>query len=173
MAAIPIHAGEIINDVTPTHTVFLSLTSLYQVAFQLYRFQMFPFPIHLNSLIANILGSNFNHAPQLLSSNQNNLPSNMSSRQDELLDIAAQAEQDLNSHRAKVGVQEGTGFGGKDWRPASDSSTWPVSNPFPPLWPSSTPKKMPFVTVGLPHDMTRCTDAFHPPLRLFSPGIRH
>jgi len=39
----------------------------------------------------------------------------------DLLDIAAKAERDLNSSQAKVGRQEGTGFGGKDAGGGSDS----------------------------------------------------
>jgi hypothetical protein len=38
------------------------------------------------------------------------------------LDIAAQAEQDLNSHERKFGVQDGTGFGGKTVGGGSTSS---------------------------------------------------
>lgn len=46
----------------------------------------------------------------------------MSSNKEDLLDIAAKAEQDLNSDRLKAGRQEGTGFGGKDTKGGSTSS---------------------------------------------------
>ena len=52
------------------------------------------------------------------------------SNQENLLDIAAQAEQDLNSDRLKAGRQEGTGFGGKDTKGGSTSST-STSSPLP------------------------------------------
>lgn len=39
-----------------------------------------------------------------------------------LVDIATQAEQDLNTDRAKFGRQEGTGFGGKDTKGGSTST---------------------------------------------------
>lgn len=46
------------------------------------------------------------------------------------MDIAAKAEQDLNSPEAKTGVQEGTGFGGKDeYKGASDSGEIPCLPP--------------------------------------------
>jgi hypothetical protein len=44
------------------------------------------------------------------------------------LDIAAQAEQDLNSNERKFGVQDGTGFGGKTVGGGSTSSK-PASEP--------------------------------------------
>lgn len=46
----------------------------------------------------------------------------MSGNKEDLLDIAAQAEQDLNTHEAKVGHQQGTGFGGGDPKSGSLSS---------------------------------------------------
>ncbi|KAK5081311.1 hypothetical protein LTS08_004494 [Lithohypha guttulata] len=57
-------------------------------------------------------------------------------RKEELLDIAAKAEQDLNSDRLKFGRQEGTGFGGKDTKGGSTSTDesgidQSVTNKFP------------------------------------------
>jgi hypothetical protein len=43
------------------------------------------------------------------------------------LDIAAQAEQDLNDHSKKFGVQDGTGFGGKTVGGGSTSSEPQIS----------------------------------------------
>lgn len=42
-----------------------------------------------------------------------------------LMDIAAKAEQDLNSNELKFGVQEGTGFGKKSTAGAASSSKQP------------------------------------------------
>jgi hypothetical protein len=44
----------------------------------------------------------------------------------DLLDIAARAEQDLNSDSKKSGVQDGTGFGGKSVGGGSLSSEFPI-----------------------------------------------
>ncbi|KAJ9656660.1 hypothetical protein H2198_004779 [Neophaeococcomyces mojaviensis] len=60
----------------------------------------------------------------------------MSSNKEDLLDIAAKAEQDLNSDRLKAGRQEGTGFGGKDTKGGSTSTDesgidQAVTNKFP------------------------------------------
>jgi hypothetical protein len=54
------------------------------------------------------------------------------------LDIAAKAEQDLNSHDRKFGVQDGTGFGGKTVGGGSTSSQSP-STPTSTLSPLLTP----------------------------------